>query len=237
MVINIKKIKTIKSIVTFLIIGLLTGFVGFTYAKFLSSIFSSSNGAWSAKWGTIEIREHILLEEKIDEEDEEKVTYYFSEETYPIENNSETLYSNLRKGRNIPFYPCVFLNGTFEVSFWLYLKVVDTNPNDYIPIEYHIDVENTWVKDEASSFTKNGVTTTIYRYKNSLPKAGEKLDKEMEIKILEHNALHVTSDFNAETYEGFDLKFSAWIQQIKDPSDKDKPVEPANSTKKVVNMF
>ncbi|MCH5171285.1 MAG: hypothetical protein J1F31_00395 [Erysipelotrichales bacterium] len=236
MVINSKKSRTIKTVLTFLVVGLLTGFVSYTYAKFFTSISTPQDGAGSAKWGTIDIREHILIEEIPDEESEEKVKYRFSEETYPIENNSETLYTNLRTGKNIPFYPCVYLKGTFEVSFWLYLKIVETNYNDYKPIEFHIDAEK-WEKGQYNRTPKNGaapeVITTIYRYKNKLPNevdsdhdhpdipgAGSTIEKEIEINILEHNALHVTKEFDIEHYDGYDLKLSAWIQQINDPSKK-----------------
>ncbi|MCH5179846.1 MAG: hypothetical protein J1F32_01355 [Erysipelotrichales bacterium] len=227
--------KTIKTVLTFLVVGLLTGFVGFTYAKYFSSISTSQNGADSAKWGTIEVREHILIEETGEGDD---VIYTFSEDTYPIENNSETLHSNLRTGKNIPFYPCVYLKGTFEVTFWLYLKIVETNYNDYDPIDFHIDKDK-WVAGKPNRVPKSGaapeIITTIYRYKNKLPDeaddhnhpnipdAGTNIEKEIEINILEHNALHVTKEFDIEHYEGYDLKFSVWIQQINDPNNKDKP--------------
>lgn len=235
--------KKIKSIVTFLICGLLTGFVGFTYAKYIESVLTSSNKADPAKWGTIGIREHIVVEEIVEEEEEngenvEKVTYRFSEETYPIENSSETLVSNLQKGRNIPFYPCVFLEGDFEVSFWLYLKVVQTDYNVFgadkgdekdpeAPIECHID-DKTWLSSDeppkpvSNDFVK--ITTTIYRYRNPLPSAGEKIDGSLEIPILEHNVIHITESYSPDKYEGFDIRFSAWIQQISNPDQIDDPL-------------
>lgn len=216
---NNKKNRTIKSLSTFLVLGLLTGFVGFTYAKYISSYFSTSNnGAAAAQWGTIEIREHIV-ESSSDDEGEDNIKYYFSKETYPIENNSETLFTNIRAGMNIPFYPCVFLSGTFEVSFWLYLKVVETDYNESTPIEYHIDLEDSWVM-KGKPLTQKGITTTIYRYKATLPSVGEKFEEEKEIKILEHNSLHVSKDFDVEKFEGFDLKFSAWIEQLRDNDNK-----------------
>lgn len=202
---NINKKSSVKFFLLLLVAILFTGVVGVTYAKFFASFKISQQEANIAKWGKIELREHIVKQN-------EDGTYYLSDEWVSMKNGSlVSLYTPLEPGVDVLKDPYVCLSGTFEVSFWLYLKIVETNRNSFVPLTYHVD-ENTWV--QYSQTKVKGVTTSIYRYNVNLPllDAGQTFEEEKIINIFEHNVLHVNT-FDIQEFKEYTLKFSAWVEQ------------------------
>ena len=218
-----KKSKVMNIAIAFLLVAVLlaTCFAGYTLAKYIiEGVFSDK--AQGAQWGTIELREH-----KYDEKNEK-----FDDSTeYKLQNIT---YDELSSGI-IHKDPFIVLSGTFEVSFALFVKLVETNVpldsdgNPEITFEFDYKDEDKkpdevgkgdiWVLKHNDESMSNGnrIRTRIYRYIISLPAAGSIIEEGEELKIylLKDNQMVVANTFDNRTdTDKFSYKFSAWIEQI-----------------------
>ena len=155
-----------------LAILLAIGIVGFAYAKYIvTDAFSDS--AQTARWGTIELKEHTV------EFNEEEDKYEFTNTEIPITNVN----NNIEPGTTILKDPFIVLKGVFEVSFALYLKVTEVN----FPKTIEYDVANNWELISGSS------TSSVKTYKYS-----GNIEINKTIYILKDNELRVGEGFNPD---------------------------------------
>lgn len=191
-----KKISLSFVVTILLILFLVTGVAGFTYAKYHDSL-SYSDSSNAAHWGTLKLWEHEVKFNK------ESGIYEKTEKIVQITNGYTYNYDNIAPNMSIPKDTYIVIDKNIEVSYVIYLKVVETNVSSSI-VSYSL-------RDEWGSRTliDSNATSKTYLYKyNGVVEVGK------EIFILKDDKLVIESGFEAGKHN-FSLTFSAWMEQSK----------------------
>lgn len=152
-----------------------------TNAKYTFSSAVSNDSAGVSKFGTVEVREHLAVYDN---------GYYTLDGTK--ETKTGNIYEYVIPGVDIPKDPWVLVDGQFDVSFALYLKIVKDNfPKS---ITYSL-IEEYW----------DQVEDNTYKYKGIVPMKDE-------IKIIEDDTVFVSQNYHGNGT--FELTFFAWVEQI-----------------------
>ena len=212
---NEGKSKIIKIAMILLVVVLLAAVIGVTLAKYVVSE-SPDDKANSALWGHIELREHVA------ELNYETGQYELNKEKWvPISNRSNitSSYNTIDHSMKILKDPYVVLSGTFEVTFKLFVKIVEVR---WPAADITYSLTDDWKELPGSRVTDDeGIhTTIIYEYVGAisglLPPAGGSVNGEMEIPLLLNDGLLVGPSFDADAHKDFGLEFSAWIEQYRE---------------------
>ena len=190
--------KSIKVALVLLMIVLFSEIVvNTTYAKYAGST-AGSVIAKVARFGAIELKEHEA--ELIDGE------YVLTTKEISAGSKTGNKYEKVIPGVAINKDPYITVDGIFEVSYALYIKIVEVNvPN---AVTYNVTDKWEFVKEEKIS---NNQIAKIYKYKDE-KNTGEIIPLKEKIAILKDNKLYVGKSLQINGV--FYLKFSAWIQQI-----------------------
>lgn len=185
-----KQRNIVIAIVLLAVILLAVIIVGLTYAKYIASD-SDSDSAQTARWGNIEITEHEVIFEN--------GQYRLTDKEITIKNGTSNSYENIWPGMTIPKDPFIVVSDNVEVTYGLYIKVVEEN----FPTTVTYDMGEEWTLVRMSSNFNS--KTYIYQYAGNI-------NEGKKIYILKDNKLTVGQNFVTGGAE-FKLSFSAWIEQ------------------------
>ena len=194
-----KNILIRSAIILLIAVFFSAGFYGGAYAKYIASV--DLQGTQIAGFGTVTLQEHKAkpLGNGKYELDEDIIV-------------STNKYENVIPGVDINKDPYIILTGTFEVSFALYVKIVEDNCINMISYK----LAEGWNKIEALSDPDKGVY--VYRYNSENGKEipvfseGDNL-KEKKITVLKDDKIRVKGEYYINNGQ-FSLTFSAWVEQI-----------------------
>lgn len=183
----IKKVIKIMSIT--LLIGLYT--IGVTYAMFsVSQAIKSLVNV--AEFGIIELKEHRI--ELVDNK------YQFTDEEINLKNGDILDYNYLKPDMIIPKDLFVIVSGTFEVTYELYMKIIEVN----FPTTISYKIEDSWLQLDITQDSINNTKTKTYKYMNQI-------EIDQAIYVLKDNQLVIDKYFSEG--EKFNLIIAIWIEQ------------------------
>lgn len=200
-----------------LIVVLLIGLIGSTYAKYVKKETREGTVTIKANLGKIELLEHEAVDPEVDGE-------YILDMTQEVTNNTY----KLLPGLDIPKDPFVRITNKSPIEAYVFVKMVtnivtdkkDAKPGDTLDSDFSDDhnisysLTDNWILISSSTDETTKVTTAVYVYKTVVDETfGTNGDGNGTIPILVGDIIEVSQKLNAPK-DGVYMNFSACMYEV-----------------------